>query len=234
MRGDLSPLARPHGKHRGPPRPWKSILFLVLFLALLGTGIAARVQLALVAPHVVSPPNATLTAEKRKEMDDDLDIERPLDRDQAIDYALDYTARSLSLSPGHATPSFDFGVGKHAAGSPEYAAFFVSAFEAACKRAGSSARAWRVRSAVRIFGKVVPLKLFADHDWILVYDAADGARIFLDPMLNDAFLSANLSRNVKGGAEIAIPSPASPAPSPPPASAAPAPAPPLASAPHAK
>ena len=200
-----SPLARPHGKRRRPPRPWGFIISFVLLLGLVGTGAAARLTFALVALHTVSPPLATLSGEKRAQLDEELEIERPSDRDQAIDFALAFTAESLSIAPGpRRSPSFEFGVGKRKAGSAEYAALFVTVFEAASKRAGSTARAWRVNSQVRVFDKVIPLKGFGDHDWILVHDPADGARLYFDPMLCDAWLGASVARNVKGGAEIPL------------------------------
>jgi hypothetical protein len=200
-----SPLARPHAKRRRPPRPWGFIISFVLLLGLVGTGAAARLTFALVAPHTMSPLSATLSREKRAQLDEELDIERPSDRDQAIDFALAFTAESLSIGPGPGrAPSFEFGVGKRKAGSAEYAALFVTVFEAASKRAGSTARAWRVNSQVRVFNKVIPLKGFGDHDWILVHDPADGARLYVDPMLCDAWLGASIARNVKGGAEIPL------------------------------
>jgi hypothetical protein len=201
-----SPLARPHGKRRRPPRPWGLIVSSVLVVALLATAGAARLTFALIAPHSVFPPLATLTREKRAQLDEELELDRPFDRDQAIDFALDFTAESLSLSfaPGRAAPSFDFNVGKRKAGSAEYAALFVAVFEAASKRAGSTARAWRVSSPVRVFGRVIPRRGLEDHDWVLVHDPADGARIYLDPTLADAWLGASLTRNVKGGEGIPL------------------------------
>ena len=202
-----SPLARPHGKRRRPPRPWKTLVFLTLLVLAAGVGIAARVSFTLLPPHLASPsvpPPATLSKEKRAQLDEELDFNRPFARDEAIDFALDYTAQSLTFSPGHA-PSFDFGPGKRKASSAEYAALFVVVFEAASKRAGSTARAWRIESQVRVFDRVVPLKGFDTHDWILVHDPADGARIYLDPTLSDLFLGSSLTRNVKGGAEIQLP-----------------------------
>jgi hypothetical protein len=208
MRDGESPLARPHGKRRGPRRPWGLILFFALFVLLVGTGIAARISFALVAPHAVSPPVARLSQEKRAQLDEELDYNRPFDRDQAIDFALDYTAQSLSFSPASGrAASFDFGVGKRKASCEEYAALFVAVFEAASKRAGSTARAWRVRSQARVFDKVIPLKGYGDHDWILVHDPADGARIYLDPTLYDLWLGSTVTRNVKGGAAIPLPPP---------------------------
>jgi hypothetical protein len=205
MRDGESPLARPHGKRRGPRRPWGFIVSFVLFLALFAAIVAARVSFKLIAPHTVFPSTGTtLSPEKRADLDQELDFNRPFDRDQAIDFALDYTAQSLSLSLGHPT-SFDFGAGKRGGNCVEYAALFVAVFEAASKRAGSTARAVRVRSQGRVFNKVVPLKGLADHDWVLVYDPSDGARIYLDPTFYDLWLSSNLTRNVKGGAEIQVP-----------------------------
>ena len=198
-----SPLARPHGKRRRPPRPWGFIVSSVLVVALLATAGAARLTFALNAPHTVLPPNATLSREKKAQLDEELELDRPFDRDQAIDFALDYTGESLTFAPGH-VPSFDFNVGKRKAGSAEYAALFVAVFEAASKRAGSTARAWRVNSPLRVFGRVLPRRGFEDHDWVLVHDPADGARIYLDPTLADAWLGGSLTRNVKGADGIAL------------------------------
>ena len=204
MRDVESPLARPHGKRRRPPRRWGLIVSSLLFVGLLGAGGAARLTFTLRPPHTVFRPVATLSPEKRAQLDEELEIDRPFDRDQAIDFALDFTADSLTFSPGHA-PSFEFGPGKRKAGSAEYAAFFVAVLEAASKRAGSTARGWRVNSQARVFEKVIPLPGFADHDWVLVHDPADGARIYLDPALYDGWLGSSLARNVKGGTEIPLP-----------------------------
>ncbi len=221
MRHD-SPLARPHA----PPRrriPW-GLLALFLFFGLLGAGVAARLTFQLLPPHAVLPPAAVLGADKRAALDQELDFNRPFDRDQAIDFALGYTADSLTFSlAGGRPPSFDFGVGKRKGGDAEHAALFVAVFEAASRKAGSSARAYRVRSPLRVFGKPVRvpgLSGFADHDWVLVFDPADGARIALDPTLYDALLAATLTRNVRGVAAITIPAddatrPTAPAASPP-------------------
>jgi len=207
LRGDYeSPLARPHGKRKRPRRPWGAILFSTLLVLLLGTGIAARFTLVLAPPHTVFASLATLTAEKKAALDQELELSRPADRDQAIDFALSYTAESLTLAPfSQRTPSFEFGVGKRPGNSAEHAALFVAVLEAAAKRVGSSARAERVESPLRVFKKAIPLPGFAVHDWVLVYDPADGARIFLDPTLSDAWLGATLGRNVQGGSAIPLP-----------------------------
>jgi hypothetical protein len=199
-----SPLARLHGSYEDDPRPWKAILISLLVVVLLGLAIGARVTFALIAPHTVIPVPGVLSTEKRAELDNELDYNRPFDRDQAIEVALDFTARALTISPTHTT-SLDFGTQKRKGNSSEYAALFVVVFEAAAKRALSSARAWRVRSGVRIFNKPVPT--VSDHEWIVVHDPADGARIYIDPMLYDTWLSSNVTYNVKlaGGAPIALP-----------------------------
>jgi hypothetical protein len=196
-------LARPHGKRRSDAR-WGRRLFFTFVVLLLGAGVAARLTFTLIAPHAAFPPSATLTKDRRAQLDDVLDIERPMDRDQAIDFALGYTAQSLSFSPFHPT-SLEFGPGSRKGNGEEYAALFASVFEVAAVKAGSTARAWRVRSPVRVFGKRIPLAAFAEHDWVLVHDPADGARIYLDPTLADAWLGASLARNVKGGGGIELP-----------------------------
>ena len=105
---DLFELARPHARRRSRIR-WGRILFLLLLLALVGGGAAARLTFALLPPHVVLPADVVLSPEKKAQLEEALEIDRPLDRDQAIDFSLEFTAQSLSLSLGH-PPSTDFGV----------------------------------------------------------------------------------------------------------------------------
>ena len=204
MTDDSSPLARPHGKRRRPRRRWALPLASIVASLLLLTAIAARLTFTLIPPHRVFPPSAVLSAEKAAQLDAALEIDRPLDRDQAIDFALEYTGESLSFSRGHQA-SFEFGTATRKASCAEYAALFVAVFDAAAKKAGSTARALRLRSDVQVFSRRVPLSSFADHDWVLVRDPADGARLYLDPTLADVWLGSSLAHNVKGGAEIALP-----------------------------
>jgi hypothetical protein len=194
-----SPLARLHGNYDRPTQ-WKAIVITILVLLLVGAIVGARMTMAIVPPHVVVAERGTLGSDAQADLDSNLDFERPRDRQQAIDYALDHTARLLSPSPTHA-PSLDFSAKKRPGSSPEYAALFVLEFEAAAKQALSTARAWRVRSEVKVFGR----RLVAAHEWILVEDPTDGARIFLDPMLYDAWASSNVTWNVKQGGQIAVP-----------------------------
>jgi hypothetical protein len=187
-------------------RNWPLRLFFVFLVLLVALGVAARLQLALVPPHVASAPAARLSPEKKKQLDDLVDEQVPTNRDEAIELALDFTGKSLSLSPGHPT-SFDFGIKPQGANCAEYASLFVAAFDAAAKRVGSSALGYRVHSDVRVFGKRIPVAAFADagHDWVMVVDPADGARIYVDPVFADLWLGASLARNVKGGDGIDVP-----------------------------
>jgi hypothetical protein len=179
------------------------VLFALLVLLLAGVA-AARVELTLVPPHTAFAPTATLSDDKKKELDEAIADAMLSDRDHAIDLSLEVTSRWLSFSPWHKS-SFAFGGGSRGANGAEYAELFAAVFDVAAKHAGSTARAYRVRSDVRVFGKRVPLASFADHDWVLVVDPADGARIDLDPMLSDAWLGASLARNVRGGEAITLP-----------------------------
>ncbi len=182
------------------------ISFALVVLLLIGIA-AARLQLTLIAPHVAFAPSATLSDDKKKQLDEAIADAMLSDRDHAIDLALDFTGRSLSYSLGHKT-SLEFGAGSRGGSGTEYAELFAAAFDIAATHAGSTARAYRVRSAARVFDKrVLPSlgALFADHDWVLVADPADGARIYLDPTLADVWLGASIARNVKGGDAITLP-----------------------------
>jgi hypothetical protein len=196
-------MARVRGLRR-EKRSWGLRIFFV-FLVLLAVGIvAARLQLTLIPPHVAFAPAATLSPDKKMQLDDAIADAMLTDRERAIDLALDFTGRSLSFSLWHKT-SLDFGAGSRGGNCVEYAELFVAAFDVAAKRVGSTARAYRVRSEVRVFGKRIPLAAFANHDWVLVTDPADGARIYLDPTFYDAWLGASIARNVKGGDAITLP-----------------------------
>ena len=202
-----SPLARPHGKRRARRR-WRLAATTSLLVLLVGGGAAGRLTFALDPPHAVLPNVAVLSTDKRAALDQELDFGRPSDRDQAIDFALAYTAESLALAlPSHRAESFEFGVGKRPGDAAEHAALFVAVLEAASKKAGSTARAARVKSPLRFFDRALPWGGLREHEWVLVFDPADGARIYLDPTLYDAWLGASISRNVHSGGAIALPPP---------------------------
>jgi len=192
-------MARVRTRKRLGPR-----VVLVLLLLLLVGAVAARVQLTLIAPHTAFAPTATLSDDKKKELDEAIADAMLTDREHALDLSLDVTGRWLSLAPWHKT-SLAIGAGARGGNGVEYADLFATVFDVAAKHAGSTARAYRVESDVRVFGKRIPLPSFARHDWVLVVDPADGARIDLDPMLADAWLGASLARNVKGGDAIPLP-----------------------------
>ena len=181
------------------------VLLALVVLAIVGAIAIRFVGLELRPPHTVLGSAEPLGDAKRAELDAALVDDRPLDRDEAIRFALDFTAKSLSFSLDHPT-SFAFGTQPRHGNCVEYSDLFAAAFDAAAKVAGSTARAYRVHSGdVRVFGKVVPLRGFADHDWVLIADKADGARIYVDPTLYDAWLGSGIERNVVGRDAIAIP-----------------------------
>jgi hypothetical protein len=196
-----SSLARRHGNY-DRPKPWRAILVTLLVVLLVGAGLAARISLRLLPPHVVASAPVALQPDLRTELDAALDFERPSDRQQAIDFALDFTARHLSPSPSHKT-SLDFGSKKRPGNSTEYAALFAAVLEVTGPHVPTSAHAVSVVSTVRIYGKPVPH--LRDHTWSMVYDPADGVRIFLDAMLQDAWLNGDVGWNVKAAGQIAVP-----------------------------
>jgi hypothetical protein len=175
----------------------------LLLLLLVGVA-AARLELTLIAPHAAFAPTATLSDDRKKELDEAIADAMLTDRERALDLSLDVTGRWLTLAPWHKT-SLEMGRGARGGNGTEYAELFATVFDVAAKRAGSTARAYRVESDARVLGEKIPLASLARHDWVLVVDAADGARIALDPMLADAWLGASLARNVRGGDAIPLP-----------------------------
>jgi hypothetical protein len=191
-------------REKAAKKSWGLRIFFTLVVLLFIGIVAARISLKLIPPHVTFAPSATLSDDRKKQLDDVIADAMLSDRDHALDLALDFTGRSLSFSLWHKT-SLEFGAGSRGGNCVEYAELFVAVFDIAAKHAGSSARAYRVRSDARVFGKRIPLASFADHDWVLVVDPADGARIYLDPTFSDAWLGASIARNVVGGDSIALP-----------------------------
>jgi hypothetical protein len=155
--------------------------------------------------HSVVGASGPLDAPKAAALTAHLEADRPLNRDEALVSALAFTDKSLTFSLDHPT-SFTFGTSVRPANCAEYSYLFAAAFDAAAKVAGSTARAYRVHSAdARIVGERIPFRGFGDRDWVLIFDPADRARMYIDPAFHDYFLAASLSQNVKGGEAIEIP-----------------------------
>ncbi len=61
---------------------------------------------------------------------------------------------------------------------------------------GGALRVSVVRSQARLLGASVPMRGWADHDWVLVEGA--GRRWYVDPTFDDMGLGWDLRRNVEG------------------------------------
>lgn len=165
-------------------------------------GVTARLGLELRGPHVVLSYGSPLNAEKQRELDEAIAAKHPRTKTEVLDFALDYTARSLRFSLDHPT-SLRFESATRDGNCVEYTYLFVQAFNAAAKRASVSARAYAVRSTqARIAGVKVPLRGFADHDFAVVQD--DAERLYVDPTLYDAHLGWNVAFNVKDKDRLAV------------------------------
>jgi hypothetical protein len=80
----------------------------------------------------------------------------------------------------------------------EYAHYFGWAFEQAAHAAGLRARAYVVRSDATVFGRHLPIRGLADHDWVLVVDPATRRRWHVDPSFGDASLGWDIAARVRG------------------------------------
>ncbi|MEY4512886.1 MAG: hypothetical protein RLZZ450_5008 [Pseudomonadota bacterium] len=89
----------------------------------------------------------------------------------------------------------------------EYAELFASAFNYLTHEAGLTAHARVVRSQpTSLMGLNPSHPAMQVHDWVVI---ADGSlRRYVDPMLHDAWLGADVSRNVQGAVDMRGPAPA--------------------------
>ncbi len=186
----------------------RGIRYLAIVASLLvAFGLATRfygVQFR--PPHVLLPVPTALNDAKRHQLEQALAAAEPNDRERVLQFALEFTARSLYLGFDHRA-NFVFSSDAARPGNcVEYGYLFVAVFNAAARNAGLAARAHRVRSLnARIFGLKVPAPTFADHDWALVEDSSDGLRLYIDPTFYDAFLGSSIKRNVTAADRILVP-----------------------------
>jgi hypothetical protein len=92
------------------------------------------------------------------------------------------------------------------ANDSEYAELFASAFNHLVREAGLTAHALVVRSQpTSLMGFAPSHSAMQSHDWVVISDGS--RRRYVDPMLHDAWLSADVSRNVQGAVDTRPPAP---------------------------
>lgn len=127
------------------------------------------------------------------------------DSGAAEDAALQLTADLLYFGFRHRT-DLHFEHARQANGV-EYAELFATAFNQLAREAQLRAHAQVVRSQpTSLMGLHPSHPAMQVHDWVVI---ADGSRRrYVDPMLHDAWLGADVSRNVQGALDPRPPAPA--------------------------
>lgn len=123
----------------------------------------------------------------------------------AEDAALSLTADLLYFGFRHRT-ELRFEHARQANGV-EYAELFASAFNQLARDAQLTAHAQVVRSQpTSLMGLHPSHPAMQVHDWVVIADGTQ--RRYVDPMLHDAWLGADVSRNVEGAVDTRGPAPA--------------------------
>jgi hypothetical protein len=179
------------------------VLVVLAIVGLLVFGIVlARARVGLLGPHVVQPPLARLDAALDAAVRYRIEEEKPQTVEAAVALSLKMTGNQLRFGLGHPT-KYAFGAESRAGNCIEYAHLFAHIFEKAATRSKIAARAYVVHSSrAEIFGRVVPLPGFRDHDWVVIVDNVDKRRWFVDPTFDDAWLGWDLATNVVGDVRV--------------------------------
>ena len=157
------------------------------------TAYAAWPGFTLVPRHARTRPVATLSAALTREAV--AEVDGAATPEAAIEGALRVTGRHLHFGLGHRR-SGAFDVAEREAHCVEYA-HLAGALVARWSRAhGNALRVSVVRSQARLFGARVPMRGWADHDWVLV--EGGGRRWYVDPTFEDMGLGWDLRRNIEG------------------------------------
>ncbi len=127
-------------------------------------------------------------------------VAAPRSADEAVQLALQATARRLHFGLSHRT-SLSFDDADREGNCIEYAHLFAMVFARAVARGHIDARAFVVHSDdARIFGERVTAPGYGDHDWnlVVVHTAGGDRKIFVDPTLYDAGLPWDIEGSVAG------------------------------------
>jgi hypothetical protein len=163
-------------------------------LLVLIVGLRLKLGLTLLPPHAVRRPAALLDPDLARHIDDGLTGSRIDATEDALAFALAQTGGALHFGLDHPT-RLAFGLGDREGNCIEYAHLFAAIFNRAAGTRGLPARAHVVHSArARLFGLTLPMRGFADHDWVLV--SGGGAPLHVDPAFDDVWLGWDIGRNV--------------------------------------
>jgi hypothetical protein len=160
--------------------------------------------LELLPPHVLHRSSAVLNEPLRRTIDASLAGASVSTLESARDFSLATTDALLHFGLDHTT-SFAFAASEREGNCIEYSHLFARVFERVAGKIGLDARAYVVHSSTaHLFGRQLPFRGFADHDWVLVVDGTgeDARRFYIDPTLHDVGLGWDISSNVRGTVNV--------------------------------
>lgn len=164
--------------------------------------VLARARVGLLGPHVVQPSLARLDAALDAAVRYQIEAEKPKTVEEALELSLKLTGNQLRFGLGHPT-KYSFGAESRAGNCIEYAHLSSRIFDMITTRSKIAAKAYVVHSSrAEVFGRVLPLPGFRDHDWVVIVDNVDKRKWFVDPTFDDAGLGWDLATNVVGDVRI--------------------------------
>ena len=176
------------------------VILVVLLFATAAFAALPRFALELLPPHTARRSAAVLNEPLRRAIDASLASASVSTLDSARDFSLAATDKLLHFGLDHTT-TFAFSASEREGNCVEYAHLFARVFERVAGKIGLDARAFVVHSgSAQLFGRQLPFRAFADHDWVLLVDGRgeDARRFFVDPTLHDVGMGWDISANVHG------------------------------------
>ena len=167
-------------------------------LFLIARSCVAQLAVRFQAPHVTRAAAAALDDALSRSVETAIRDANAASVDELVRFALGVTGARLHFGLDHKT-SLAFSSTEREGNCIEYAHLFASVFNRAAEKKKVGARAYVVHSDARVFGRALPGRGLADHDWVIVVPTAGtGRRLFVDPTFYDLGLDWNISRSVAG------------------------------------
>jgi hypothetical protein len=195
---------------------WIGVLSVVLLFATAAGAALPHFAFELLGPHAAKRSTAVLDEPLKRAVDTAVAATELTTVESAMDFALSATDKLLHFGLEHPT-SASFTVLEREGNCIEYANLFARVFDKAAAKAGLTARAYAVHSdKARLFGKMMPMRGWGDHDWVLIQDGVgeDATRWFVDPTMHDFGLGWDISANVHGPISVDARPAAKPGPEP--------------------